>query len=154
MIVAFIFGVHRYTGSFDRRLLLSPLILVILVAGIDALGHYIVATHPDAVAALQTKLAKAMNDPSHPYLSVFPVHSVDCVLKCRSSRGTSSCSSERVELESRSDRFFIRTDYCSRNNSAGSAFSAFRTGPATERPPVNNIVSAAAPSTNGSWAEA
>ena|SRR5580700_2912572 len=72
MIVAFIFGVHRYTGSFDRRLLLSPLILVILVAGIDGLGHYIVATHPDAVAALQTKLAKTVNDPSHPYLSVFP----------------------------------------------------------------------------------
>jgi hypothetical protein len=71
MIAAFVFGVHRYTRSLDRRLLLSPLVLVILVAGIDGLGHYIVATHPDALAALQTRLAEAVNDPSHPRLNLF-----------------------------------------------------------------------------------
>jgi len=53
MIAGFVFALHRYFLSFDRKLLLSPLILFVFVAGIDGLAHYIVATHPDALAALK-----------------------------------------------------------------------------------------------------
>ena len=71
MIAGFVFALHRYFLSFDRKLLLSPLILFVFVAGIDGLAHYIVATHPDALAALQTKLAEGLNHPSNPSLSLF-----------------------------------------------------------------------------------
>ena len=71
MIAGFVFALHRYFLSFDRKLLLSPLIRFVFVAAIDGLAHYIIATHPGALLALQTKLAERLNHPSHPSLSLF-----------------------------------------------------------------------------------